>query len=74
MIALPVTLGYDQRQIGTIEFDWPHDDALLHQYVLAPSYYKKEDGTWEVLEYSLVQRALLAPVDVMEKREADDVA
>lgn len=50
-----VTRSFDDTQIvGYLEINDVYSDTLLAQCVLAPAYKQNEDGTIELLEFSLI--------------------
>lgn len=51
---LPVTIGFNNEAIGWLTINSPIPDSALIHMVLAPAYVKKEDGTIQLVEVSLI--------------------
>lgn len=68
----PLTFWFDDNlAIGKVLIDNAGPEIQnIHEYFLAPRYFRNEAGSWEVLSYSLVHRSALPPAGEMEKREA----
>ena len=54
MKDLPLTVGFGNDQIGWIKFTTNIPEAALVQMVFAPAYIKNDDGTIELIEFSLI--------------------
>lgn len=54
---LPLTTGFSQEVIGRITMITELQDIELAQMVMAPAYRQNEDGTIELLEFSLIPAA-----------------
>lgn len=72
MNDLLLTIGFDDQRIAgkvTLFSDIPIPN--LHEYFISPAYEHKDDGTFEVVGYSLVHRTFLPPAKVMAARESE---
>lgn len=74
MRTIPLTLNLGTEAVGEVRLSGvvplPKD---LHEYHIVPTTTPNDDGGFEVIEYSLVHRSLVAPVKVLEQREREAV-
>ena len=69
---LPLTMNFDPtRMLGSVSIGSEASIPNLHEYFISPEYLRNDDGTYQVIGYSLIHRTQLPTAAVMEQRERD---
>lgn len=71
-MTIPITLNFSQDVIGSVCLsDQTPLPPNLNEYFIVPTTRLNDEGTFEVIEYSLVIRNFVAPAHVLEQRERE---
>ncbi|WP_407107265.1 hypothetical protein [Rhodococcus aetherivorans] len=74
MSVVHLTLNLSNEVVGAVHLsDQSPLPTAMNEYFIVPTTTPTVEGGFEVIEYSLVHRTLVAPVKVLEQREREVV-